>query len=107
MSTTPTSNLDELIEQERRRAAERIAKLKRAAVAEQRRIDARVVELLREQKPDLYNILAREATDALASEKAKRSRRARKASSPSPDVLDGVVSQVAEQVSEEEASWNG
>lgn len=107
MSTTPTSSLDELIEQERRRAAERIAKLKRAAVAEQRRIDARVVELLREQKPDLYNILAREATDALASEKEKRSRRARKASSPSPDVLDGAVSQVAEQVSEEETSWNG
>ena len=65
------------------------------------------VELLREQKPDLYNMLAREATDALASEKAKRSRRAKKASSPSPVVLDGAVSQVAEQVSEEETSWNG
>ena len=66
MSTTITNNLDELIEQERRRASERIAKLKRAAAAEQRRVDARVVELLREQKPDLYDRLAREAAEVLA-----------------------------------------
>lgn len=95
MSTTITNNLDELIEQERRRASERIAKLKRAAAAEQRRVDARVVELLREQKPDLYDRLAREAAEVLAADKATRSSRAKKAAAP------------AASEHEEAAPWNG
>ncbi|RNE48858.1 hypothetical protein [Corynebacterium alimapuense] len=53
MTNNISTNLDELIEQEHRRAADRIAKLKRAAAAE--------------QQGDLYNRLAREAADALAA----------------------------------------
>lgn len=89
--TSTTINLDELIEQERRRASERIAKLKRAAAAEQRRVDVRVIELLREQEPDLYDQVSSEAREALAEEKTKRSSRAKKSAEPAP----------------EEAPWNG
>lgn len=53
MTNNISTNLDELIEQEHRRAADRIAKLKRAAAAE--------------QQGDLYDRLAREAADALAA----------------------------------------
>ena len=70
MSTTITNNLDELIEQERRRASERITKLKRAAAAEKRRIDEKVIDLLRDQSPDLYDRLSEEAADALEADKA-------------------------------------
>lgn len=77
MSNKTTTNLDELIEQERRRASERITKLKRAAAAEQRRIDEKVIDLLRDQSPDLYDRLSEEAAGALEAEKAKRSRRRR------------------------------
>lgn len=106
MSNLITNNLDELIGQERRRAAERIAKLKRAAAVEQRRVDEKVVELLREQKHDLYERLAREAADSLFVAKAKRSRRAKTAASSSSDVLNGAASRAAEPGNEEEASWN-
>lgn len=95
MTTKTTSNLDKLIEQERRRASARISRLKRAAAAEQRRVDARVIELLREQEPDLYDQLSSEAREALAEEKAKRSSRAKKATEPS-----SVLHQ-------EEGPWNG
>ena len=83
-TTTGQTNLEELIAAERERANERIAKLKRAAAAEQRKVDARVVDLLRLTEPDLYERLAREAVDALAREKAKRSKRAKAAAEPSP-----------------------
>lgn len=95
MTNTITSNLDELIEQERRRAAERIAKLKRAAAAEQKRVDARVIELLKAQKPDLYGRLSAEARAALDAEKASRSARAKGRTSteqgdPAPEATDQV-----------------
>lgn len=95
MSNHTTSNLDELIEKERRRASERIAKLKRAAAAEQRRVDEKVVDLLREQNAEFYERLAREAKDALADEKAKRAERAKKAAVPTSSVHKEV------------APWNG
>lgn len=107
MSNKTTTNLDELIEQERRRASERITKLKRAAAAEQRRIDEKVIDLLRDQSPDLYDRLSEEAASALEAEKAKRSRRAKKAASPSGSVNDRSASQTVDPEHEEAAPWNG
>lgn len=107
MSNKTTTNLDELIEQERRRASERITKLKRAVAAEQRRIDEKVIDLLRDQSPDLYDRLSEEATDALEAEKAKRSRRAKKAASSSGSANDRTASQTVDPKHEEAAPWNG
>lgn len=107
MSNRITTNLEELIEQERRRASERIAKLKRAAAAEQRRIEAKVIDLLRDQDHDLYDRLAGEARDALAAEKAKRSIRSRKAASRSSDVVDRSAAQTGDPEPKGEAPWNG
>lgn len=101
------TNLDELIEQERRRASERIAKLKRAAAAEQRRIDEKVIDLLRDQNPDLYDRLSQEASECLVEEKTKRSRRAKKTASSSGSANDGTASQTADPKHEEAAPWNG
>lgn len=106
MSNPIQNNLDELIKHERRIAAERIAKHKRAAAAKQRRIDATVIELLQENEPDLYDRLAREATDALTAEKSKRSSRAKKALKTSSDLLVASTGQTPEQETEEEAPWN-
>ena len=107
MSNKTTTNLDELIEQERRRASERITKLKRAVAAEQRRIDEKVIDLLRDQSPDLYDRLSEEAADALEAEKAKRSRRAKKAATSAGAVNDGTASQIVDPKREEVAPWNG
>lgn len=107
MSNKTTTNLDELIEQERRRASERITKLKRAAAAELRRIDGKVIDLLRDQSPDLYDRLSEEAADALEAEKAKRSRHAKNAASSSGSVNDGAASQTVDAEHEEVAPWNG
>lgn len=107
MTTTITSHLDELIEQERRRASERITQLKRAAAAEQRRIDAKVIDLLREQDLDLYDRLSGEARNALAAEKAKRSSRAKKAAAPSGAVAGVPASRGGDPDVEEAAPWNG
>lgn len=71
------SNLDELIKAEREKANKRIAKLRSAAATQQRKLDGKVVELLQEQKPDLYGRLADEARAALDAEKAERSRKAK------------------------------
>lgn len=89
--TTTTTHLEELIAAEREKANAKIAKLRKAAAAEQRKVDAKVVDLLRDQEPDLYGRLAREAGDALAAEKAKRSKRAQASAEPSPvePVADG------------------
>lgn len=107
MSNKTTTNLDVLIEQERRRASERIAKLKHAAAAEQRRIDAKVIDLLRDQHPDLYDQLSQDASEALVAEKAKRSRRARKTATSAGAVNDGTSSQTVDPKHEEAAPWNG
>lgn len=104
--TNPTmSTLDELIEAERKRAAERIVKLKRAAAAEQRRIDEKVVSLLREQNADLYEKLASKARGALADEKAMRSSRAKKSVTPASTVPDQHVSRDDDHGEEVSVSW--
>lgn len=105
MTTQITNNLDELIEQERRRASERIAKLKRAAAAEQRLINEKVVAILHEQDADLYEQLADEARDALADEKAKRSIRARKSDTPTLTVPAQQASRDDEHGEEVRVSW--
>lgn len=107
MSNKTKTNLDELIDQERRRASERIAKLKRAAAAEQRRIDGKVIDLLRDQNPDLYDRLSHEASEGLVEEKTRRSRRAKKAASSSGSANDGTASQSVDPEHEEAAPWNG
>lgn len=71
------NNLEKLIQAEREKANVKIAKLRRIAAAEQRRVDERVVALLRQHDSDLYERLATEATQSLADEKALRSRRAK------------------------------
>ncbi|XBH22251.1 hypothetical protein V5R04_03215 [Jonesiaceae bacterium BS-20] len=107
MTNNISTNFDELIVQERRRAADRIARLKRAAAEEQRRVDARVIELLREEHPDLYDGLAKEAAELLAAERDKRAKRAKKAASRSSDVVDEAAAQAVDSEHEEAAPWNG
>ena len=75
--TDSTTHLDELIAAERKKANARIAKLRRAAAVEQRKLDEKVVDLLRERQSDLYERLAAEARRALAAEKDERSKRAK------------------------------
>lgn len=75
--TTVNAHLEAEIARAKKQAAERISKLKREAAAEQRRIDSKVVDLLREQNGPLYDRLAAEAVDALAAARAHRSKSAR------------------------------
>lgn len=77
MTNTITSQLDAEIAKAKKQAADRIAKLKREAAAKQKKIDTKVIELLREQQPALYEGLARQAVDALASAKANSSKSVR------------------------------
>lgn len=83
---TTTSHLQEAITEERERHRRRVEKLRRAAEAEQRRVDDRVLVLLREQHADLHEQLAAEAARALEAERDQRSRRARQAGQPSSAV---------------------
>lgn len=102
-----TTNLDELIAAERAKANAKIAKLRAAAAAEQRKVDARVVVLLAEQKPDLYERLSGEARAALDAEKAERSRKAKAsaaASSVEPAPGAGDTHEHSEEVTQ---PWNG
>lgn len=90
---TDTTALEALIAAEREKANARIAKLRREAAAEQRRVDAKVVELLRAQKKDLYDRLSTEARAALDAEKAERSARAKGRTAtenvdPAPEATD-------------------
>lgn len=105
MQNNATTNLDQLIEAERKRAAEKIAKLKRAAAAEQRRVDEKVIDLLREQDADLYEQLAGEARGALEREKAKRSSRAKKQASSASAVPAQHASRDDEHGGEVRGSW--
>ena len=79
----------------------------RAAAAELRRIDGKVIDLLRDQNPDLYDRLCHEASEAIAAEKVKRSIRAKEAASSSGAVNDGAASQTVDAEHEEVAPWNG
>lgn len=74
MTNTITAHLDAEIAKAKKQAAERIAKLKREAAAEQKKIDAKVNELLRDQQPGLYEGLVREAVEALAAARARSSK---------------------------------
>lgn len=74
----PMTNRDAEIAKTKKLANARIAKIKRAAAAEQRAIDEKVVELLREQDGFLYDRLAAEATDAFTKARELRSQRARR-----------------------------
>ena len=79
MTDNTKTELEKLIEAERAKAAAKIAKLKRDAEAEQRKVDAGVVALLKEQKPDLYDRLSGEVRAALATERSQRSAKAKRA----------------------------
>ncbi|MCG2623005.1 DUF1664 domain-containing protein [Arthrobacter sp. I2-34] len=81
---TITAHLDAEIAKAKKQAAQRIAKLKREAAAEQKKIDAKVIELLRQQYPDQYEGLVREAMDALAAARAKNSKGARRPAPTKP-----------------------
>ena len=101
-----SANVDELIAAERKRAAERIAKIRRAAAAEQRKVNDKVVDLLREEHSDLYEDLTARARNVLESDRAARSRRAKSSSTQ-------VVSNAApthrlpdELLGEVEGSWS-
>lgn len=74
MTNTITANLDAEIAKARKQAAERIAKLKREAAAEQKKIDAKVIELLREQEPALHERLSRSAVEVLATARTKNTK---------------------------------
>ena len=86
MTNTITANLDAEIAKARKQAAERIAKLKREAAAEQKKIDAKVIELLREQEPALHERLSLAAVEVLAG--AVRVRRAAPTSSSERTNID-------------------
>ncbi|TYC99906.1 hypothetical protein FQ377_00020 [Arthrobacter echini] len=79
MSNTIMASLDAEIAKAKKQAAARIAKLKRDAAAEQEKIDAKVIELLCEQEPALYEGLTRQAVGALAAGKAAGSKNVRRA----------------------------
>jgi hypothetical protein len=79
MTNTITAHLDAEIAKARKQAAERIAKLKREAAAEQKKIDAKVIELLREQDPALHEGLSRQAVEVLATANAKSAKGVRRA----------------------------
>lgn len=91
MTNTITANLDAEIAKARKQAAERIAKLKREAAAEQKKVDAKVIELLRDQEPDLHERLSRSAVEVLATAKRTGSmggRRAAPTSASEPTSID-------------------
>lgn len=99
------SNPDLLIAAERERANKLIAKLRRAAAIEQRKLDGKVVELLKEQKSDLYARLSGEARAALDAEKAERSRKAKAAAGKGAS--EPAVGDVVTDREEVRHQWNG
>lgn len=102
-----SNHLDELIAAERAKANARIAKLKRDAAAEQRKVDAKVVELLQTQSAELYQRLAEEARSILAAEKAKRSAKAKRAAEESAAERVATTVDTAEHSEEAGQPWNG
>lgn len=106
-TTEPKTELDKLIEAERKKANARIAKLKRDAAAEQRKVDAKVVELLKEQKPELHARLESEAKALLAAEKAERSAKAKRmAEEPAAEPI-ATTADTPEHSEEVRQPWNG
>lgn len=92
--TDTTTHLDDLIAAERKRANARIARLRRAAAAEQRKVDEKVVALLRDRHSEHYERLATEARRALATEKDQRSKRAKEAAGSASLVPETSAPQV-------------
>lgn len=106
-TTEPKTELEKLIEAERKKAAAKIAKLKRDAAAEQRKVDSKVVELLKEQKPELHARLEGEAKSVLVAEKAERSAKARRAAeAPAAEPATEAVDPT-EHSEEVRQPWNG
>lgn len=83
MTNTITAQLDAEIAKAKKQAAERIAKLKREAAAEQKKIDAKVIDLLRGRQPELYQGLVQEAMKALAEGRIRSTRAGRSAATAS------------------------
>lgn len=102
-----STHLDELIAAERAKANARIAKLKRDAAAEQRKVDAKVVELLQTQSAKLYQRLAEEARSILAAEKARRSAKAKRAAEVSAAESVATTADTTEHREEVRQPWNG
>lgn len=102
-----TTNLDELIAAERAKANARIAKLRKQAAEEQRKVDAKVVELLKEHNRESYDKLVERARAVLDAEKAERSRKAKASAAafsaePVPEADD-----THEHSEEVRRPWNG
>jgi|JI10StandDraft_1071094.scaffolds.fasta_scaffold281436_3 hypothetical protein len=102
-----STHLDELIAAERAKANARIAKLKRDAAAEQRRVDAKVVEVLKEHHADVYDNLAAQARELIAAEKAKRSAKAKRAAEESAAEPVATAADTTEHGEEVGQAWNG
>lgn len=68
------THLEQEIERAKKAHAARMARLRRKAAAEQKRIDDTVVELLREQDAQLYERLAEVARLQLAAAPKRRAR---------------------------------
>ena len=105
--TDTTTHLEELIAAERKKAHDRITKLRRQADAERRKVDAKVIELLNEQKPELHQRLAAEARAAIEEERIERSRKAKKAASPAESDAVPVAATPDEPSEEVMQPWNG
>lgn len=107
MTDTTKNHLDALVAAERAKSNARIAKLKRDAAAEQRKVDAKVVELLQTESAELYQRLAKEARSILAAEKAKRSAKAKRAAeAPAAEPATEAVDPT-EHSEEVRQPWNG
>lgn len=102
-----STHLDELIAAERAKANARIAKLKRDAAAEQRRVDAKVVEVLKEHRADVYDNLAAQARELITAEKAKRSAKAKRAAEESAAEPVATTADTTEHSEEVRQPWNG
>lgn len=102
-----STHLDELIAAERAKANARIAKLRKQAADEQRKVDERVAALLAEQKPDLYARLSDEARAALDAEKAERSRKSKATAATRSAEPAGEAAVADEHPEEVRHQWNG
>ncbi|MCT2995280.1 hypothetical protein EFN10_03920 [Propionibacterium freudenreichii] len=102
-----STHLDELIAAERAKANARIAKLKHDAAAEQRRVDAKVVEVLKEHHADVYDNLAAQVRELIAAEKAKRSAKAKRATDSSASEPITQAADAPEHSEEVRQAWNG
>lgn len=102
-----STHLDELIAAERAKANARIAKLRKQAEAEQRRVDAKVIEGLKEHHADIYDNLAAQARELIAAEKAKRSARAKRAAEESAAEPVATTADTTEHSDQVRQPWNG